>query len=89
MDGFVDEFKLYNRALTNDEIQADAAFALGGVEPSFVELGCMVCDQRLRVTDHGSCIGQQDPGIGDRESLAILRQAGMHASDQGNVIRDT
>jgi len=41
MDGFVDEFKLYNRALTNDEIQADAAFALGGVEPSFVELGCM------------------------------------------------
>lgn len=43
-DGFVDEFKYYNRALTTDEIQADAAFALGGIEPSFVELGCMGCD---------------------------------------------
>ena len=51
MDGFVDEFKLYNRALTTDEIQADAAFALGGVEPSFVELGCMGtgCDLQVGV----------------------------------------
>ena len=42
-DGFVDEFKFYGRALTTDEIQAAAGFALGGVEPSFVELGCMGC----------------------------------------------
>ena len=44
VDGFIDEFKLYNRALMTNEIQANAAFALGGVEPSFVELGCMGCD---------------------------------------------
>jgi hypothetical protein len=43
-DGFVDEFKFYGRALTTDEIQAAAGFALGGVEPAFVELGCMGCE---------------------------------------------
>jgi len=42
-DGFIDEFKFYSRALTTDEIQASAGFALGGVEPAFVELGCMGC----------------------------------------------
>jgi len=42
-DGYVDEAKLYSRALTTDEIQAAASFALGGVEPSFLELGCMGC----------------------------------------------
>merc|ERR1719502_1645353 len=41
--GFIDEFKFYGRALTTDEIGASAAPALGGVEPSFVELGCMGC----------------------------------------------
>jgi hypothetical protein len=42
-DGFIDEFKFYGRALTTDEIQAAAGFALGGVEAAFVELGCMGC----------------------------------------------
>ena len=42
-DGFIDEFKFYGRALTTDEIQATAGFALGGVEPAFIELGCMGC----------------------------------------------
>ena len=42
-DGFIDEFKFFSRALTTDEIQADASPGLGGVEPSFVELGCMGC----------------------------------------------
>lgn len=42
-DGFIDEFKFYGRALTTDEVQAAAGFALGGVEPAFVELGCMGC----------------------------------------------
>jgi hypothetical protein len=40
---YIDEFKLFTRALTTDEIQAEAAPALGGVEPNFVELGCMGC----------------------------------------------
>ncbi len=43
-DGFIDEFKFYGRALTTDEVQAAAGFALGGVEPAFVELGCMGCE---------------------------------------------
>ena len=43
LDGFIDEFKFYGRALTTDEIQAAAGFALGGVEPAFIELGCMGC----------------------------------------------
>jgi hypothetical protein len=43
-DGYIDEFKFHNRALTTDEIGATASTALGGVEPSFVELGCMGCN---------------------------------------------
>jgi len=43
VDAFVDEFKFYGRALTTDEIQAAASHALGGVEPAFVELGCLGC----------------------------------------------
>ena len=43
MGGYVDEFKLHGRALSTDEIQAGSSFALGGVEASFVELGCMGC----------------------------------------------
>jgi len=39
----IDEFRFYNRMLQADEIQAQAATALGGVEPTFVELGCMAC----------------------------------------------
>ena len=42
-DGYLDEFRFYQRALSTDEIQAEASIALGGVEPSFVELGCMGC----------------------------------------------
>jgi len=42
-DGYIDEYKMYNRALTTDEVQAAASFALGGVEASFLELGCMGC----------------------------------------------
>eukprot|EP00299_Pterocystis_sp_00344_P008086 c2920_g1_i1.p1 GENE.c2920_g1_i1~~c2920_g1_i1.p1 ORF type:complete len:574 (+),score=112.74 c2920_g1_i1:59-1723(+) len=41
--GFVDELRYYSRSLTVDEIQAEAQSALGLVEPSFVELGCMGC----------------------------------------------
>ena len=95
MDGFVDEFKLYNRALTNDEIQADAAFALGGVEPSFVELGCMVCDQRLRLTAHGSWVtdrglgGIRIRGLGMRDQETAFVELGCMVCDQGSVRRDT
>merc|ERR1711998_23930 len=42
-DANIDELRIYNRNLSPDEIQAQAAMALGGVESSFVELGCMGC----------------------------------------------
>jgi len=40
---YLDELRYYSRALTTDEIQASASGGLGGVEPSYVELGCMGC----------------------------------------------
>ena len=43
VDSYIDEVQYHGRALSTDEIQAKASFALGGVEPSFVELGCMGC----------------------------------------------
>lgn len=39
----MDDLRYFGRALSADEIQAQAHNALGGVEPSFVELGCMGC----------------------------------------------
>jgi len=41
--GYIDEMRYYSRLLTTDEIQAEAQTALGLVEPSFVELGCLAC----------------------------------------------
>lgn len=43
MQGNLDELRVFARALSTDEIQAAASFALGGVEPSFLEMGCMSC----------------------------------------------
>lgn len=40
---YVDELRVYNRPLTPDEIQAEAAPALAGIEPSFVRLACVSC----------------------------------------------
>jgi hypothetical protein len=42
-NGYVDEVKYYSRLLMTDEIQAEAATALGICEPAFAELGCMGC----------------------------------------------
>jgi hypothetical protein len=40
---YIDELKIYNRALSHDEIQAEAAPALAGVEASFLRLACVEC----------------------------------------------
>lgn len=40
---YMDELKVYSRNLTADEIQAEAAPALAGIEPSFVRLSCLSC----------------------------------------------
>jgi len=39
----IDELKFFNRALTPGEVAAEAAPALGGVDPSFVQLACLNC----------------------------------------------
>lgn len=40
---YIDEVKIYNRPLSHDEIQAEAAPALAGVEASFLRLACVDC----------------------------------------------
>lgn len=40
---YIDELKIYNRPLSHDEIQAEAAPALAGVEASFLRLACTDC----------------------------------------------
>ena len=40
---FMDHFRFYNRELKEAEIEAEASPALGGIEPSFVQLGCVNC----------------------------------------------
>eukprot|EP00933_Yihiella_yeosuensis_P070613 TRINITY_DN78748_c0_g1_i1.p1 TRINITY_DN78748_c0_g1~~TRINITY_DN78748_c0_g1_i1.p1 ORF type:complete len:413 (-),score=54.49 TRINITY_DN78748_c0_g1_i1:153-1226(-) len=40
---YLDELKIYSRPLSADEVQAEAASALAGVEPSFVRIGCVDC----------------------------------------------
>jgi len=39
----VDEMRYYNIAVEEDRIQAEASPILGGIEPSFLQLGCMNC----------------------------------------------
>lgn len=40
---YMDELRLYNRAVAPHELQAEAAPALGGADPSYVRLGCLSC----------------------------------------------
>jgi len=40
----MDEFRFYTRELTEYEIEAETASVFGGVEPSFIQLGCTTCD---------------------------------------------
>jgi len=40
---YIDELKVYSRSLDHDEIQAEAAPSLAGVEPSFLRLACLDC----------------------------------------------
>jgi len=40
---YIDEVRVYDRVLEADEIEAEAAPALQGVEPSFVRLACVDC----------------------------------------------
>lgn len=56
---YIDELRVYSRVLDPDEIEAEAAPALGGVEPSFVRLACVDCPlelaHRLCPSDYHIC----------------------------------
>jgi len=39
----IDELRYYNIAISEDHLQAEASPALGGIEPNFIQLGCMDC----------------------------------------------
>lgn len=40
---YVDEVRMYGRAVAPHELQAEAAPAVAGIDPSFVHLGCLRC----------------------------------------------
>ncbi|CDJ31026.1 uncharacterized protein EMH_0007810 [Eimeria mitis] len=46
MPMLLDEFRMFSYALGRDHIQAEASIALGGVEPSFLHIGCTNCKYR-------------------------------------------
>lgn len=39
----LDELKYYTLALSEDYVQAEASPVLGGIEPSFIQVGCLKC----------------------------------------------
>ncbi len=49
---FIDDLRIYARALTRPEIEAESFPSLGAVEPSFAHLGCLSCGYGDAV---GSC----------------------------------
>jgi len=80
---YIDELRVYDRAVDADEIEAEAAPALQGVEPSFVRLACVDCPlevaQRLCPTHYHIC-GSLEMHMGGYQvahSMGYL-QPGMH-----------
>lgn len=45
MPMLLDEFRMFSYALGRDHIQAEASIALGGIEPSFLHIGCTNCNK--------------------------------------------
>lgn len=80
---YIDELRVYDRAIESDEIEAEAAPALQGVEPAFVRLACVDCPlevaQRLCPTHYHIC-GSLEMHMGGYQvahSMGYL-QPGMH-----------
>ncbi|GFE54717.1 hypothetical protein protein, putative [Babesia ovis] len=42
----IDEFCFYSKAIGRDEIQAEASAVLGGIEPSYITIGCTNCGKQ-------------------------------------------
>ncbi|EGR32484.1 NLI interacting factor-like phosphatase family protein, putative [Ichthyophthirius multifiliis] len=53
LNAFVDELKIYNYEIKSYQVQAEASMFLGGIEPSFLHLGCINCELE---TAKQSCI---------------------------------
>lgn len=51
----VDNFQFFNRELEKEEVQAEAYPSLGGVDPGYVQLGCIDCtlEEASNVCDDG------------------------------------
>lgn len=45
----MDNLRVYNIDLKDNWIEAEASITLGGIEPSFVYLGCLKCSLKLAV----------------------------------------
>ncbi|XP_026190691.1 uncharacterized protein LOC113146716 [Cyclospora cayetanensis] len=45
MPMLLDEFRMYSYAVGRDYIQAEASIALGGIEPSYLHIGCTNCNK--------------------------------------------
>ncbi len=41
---FMDEFRFYGRELNSYEIESEVANSGGGIEPSYVQVGCIRCE---------------------------------------------
>jgi hypothetical protein len=41
---FMDEFRFYSRELNGYEIESEVANSGGGIEPSYVQVGCTRCE---------------------------------------------
>lgn len=48
---YMDELRAYSRAVAPHELQAEASPSLGGVDPSFVHLGCRSCPLQDAIKD--------------------------------------
>lgn len=45
----MDELRFYNYSIDEDYVQAEASPAIGGIEPSFLQLGCFDCELKEAV----------------------------------------
>lgn len=46
MPVLIDELSIYNKAVGRDEVQAEASAALGGIEASYITIGCTNCGKQ-------------------------------------------
>mmetsp|Transcript_66457 Transcript_66457/g.131070 ORF Transcript_66457/g.131070 Transcript_66457/m.131070 type:complete len:416 (-) Transcript_66457:46-1293(-) len=89
---YMDELRAYGRAVSPHEVQAEAAPALGGLDPSFVHLGCLSCslEEAIRSCPRGrticSSLELHTGGYQVARSLGWL-DAGTHVWTEAAVMK--